>query len=111
VSCYVNDKESRIDFFKNIPAKLKQGGMLINAHLSDDITSFDYKQLLTIWAQMMADGEVQAQTVENIRQTHKNGISFLPPQEVAGIIQSAGFNKPVQFYQMAFIQDWVSRIN
>lgn len=109
VSQFINDKEARIDFFKNIAAKLKQGGTLINADLSGDITSFDYEQLLAIWAQMMADGNVQAQTVENIRQTHKSGISFLPPQEVAGIIESAGFDKPSQFYQMAFIHGWVSR--
>lgn len=109
VSQFINDKESRISFFRNIAAKLKQGGILINADLSGDITSFDYEQLLAIWAQMMAEGNVQTQTVENIRQTHKSGISFLSPQEVAGIIETAGFDKPTQFYQMAFIHGWVSR--
>lgn len=108
VSQFINDKEARMDFFRNIAAKLKPNGMIINADLSGDISSSNYEQLLGIWAQMMADGNVQAQTVENIRQTHKSGISFLPPQEVAGILQSAGFNKPAQFYQMAFIHGWVS---
>jgi len=109
VSQFIQDKEQRTAFFRNIAARLKPGGLLISADLSGDINSCEYEPMLHVWASMMMDGNVQSQNIESIRQTHQSGISFLPPVEVAGIIGAAGFENPVQFYQMAFIHGWFCR--
>ncbi|MCD7973017.1 MAG: class I SAM-dependent methyltransferase [Candidatus Azobacteroides sp.] len=109
VSQFITDKKARMGFFQNIAAKLKPGGLLISADLSGDINSCEYEPMLNVWASMMMDGDVQSQSMENIRQTHQSGISFLPPVEVAGMIGAAGFKKPVLFYQMAFIHGWFCR--
>lgn len=106
VSQFINDKESRSAFFRSIASKLNQKGILISADLSGDINSSEYELMLNLWARMMAQGEVQSKNIENIRQSHKSGISFLPPAEVVAIIESAGFEQPVQFYQMTFIHGW-----
>lgn len=106
VSQFINDTEFRIDLFRNIAEKLKQGGILISADLSGDIYSIEYEKILNVWARMMIQGEVQTQSIENIRQSHKSGISFLTPEKVTDMIESAGFEKPVHFYQMAFIHAW-----
>lgn len=109
VSQFINDKESRTGFFRNIAAKLNKEGILISADLSGNVDFYEYELILHIWTTMMMHGKVQSQSIENIRQSHKNGIAFLPPEEVADIIESAGFEKPVQFYQMAFIHGWFCR--
>ena len=105
VSQFIDEKGSRIDFFRNIAGNLKNNGILINADLSAETGSYEYEQTLGVWAKTMLAGDV-AQSIENIRQSHRDGVSVLPQNEVAKIIQSAGFDKPVQFYQMAFIHAW-----
>ena len=105
VSQFIDEKDSRIDFFRNIQRHLKSKGILINADLSNEIGSYEYEHILDVWSKMMSEGGVP-QNIEKIRQSHKDGVSLLAQEEVSKIIQSAGFDRPVQFYQMAFIHGW-----
>lgn len=110
VSQFIDEIDSRVDFFKNIAKHLKDRGILINADLSSKIDSYEYEQVLDVWAKMMLAGGIP-QSIEKIRQSHEDGVSVLPQEEITKIIQSGGFQKPVQFYQMAFIHAWFCRKN
>lgn len=106
VSQFISDKESRIDFFRNIASQLKPKGILISADLSSDTNSYEYENILQVWARMMIEGDVPSQSIDNIRQSHENSVSVLASEKIVDIIESAGFEKPVQFCQMAFIHAW-----
>ena len=58
---------------------------------------------------VMAAAGVDAQMLERARAAYARDVAVLPAQQVAGIIQAAGFDAPVQFFQAGLMHGWVSR--
>lgn len=109
VSQFLLEPATRTDFFGLIAQRLKPGGLLANADLAADTQSTAYEVLLHGWMTLMAAAGVDAQTLERARAAYARDVAVLPAQQVAGIIQAAGFDAPVQFFQAGLMHGWVSR--
>src|SRR5690606_6120381 len=94
-------------FFRQIAQRLKAGGLLANADLASDIRSPAYEVLLPGWLTLMLSAAVEAQMLERVRAAYARDVAVLPAQQVAGIIQAAGFEAPVQFFQAGLMHGWV----
>lgn len=109
VSQFLLEPAVRTGFFGQIAQRLKPGGLLASADLAADIQSPAYEVLLSGWMTLMSAAGVDAQMLERARAAYARDVAVLPAQQVAGIIQAAGFEAPVQFFQAGLMHGWVSR--
>ncbi|QDU54040.1 class I SAM-dependent methyltransferase [Aeoliella mucimassa] len=110
VSQFILDPAARTQFFGEIATRLTPGGRLASSDLSCDTSSHDYQVLLNAWMKMMADAELTDEMRDRMQQAYANDVAIVPPNQVAALIQSAGFESAVQFYQTGLIHGWISRV-
>lgn len=109
VSHFFMERESRQRFFSQIAARLCPQGFLVNADLASDMTSPEYRSMCKVWTHMLNYAEYPREDVEKFLATHGKEVDVLPPDEIASIISSSGFEPPVLFLQTLFIHAWYTR--
>ncbi|HEX5664449.1 MAG TPA: class I SAM-dependent methyltransferase, partial [Xanthomonadaceae bacterium] len=109
VSQFILEPEARSAFFREIADRLKPGGILASSDLASDTGSPEYAALLRTWLQLMASGGVTPEGLERMRQAYARDVAVLPPEHVASIIRSGGFDTPVRFFQAGLIHAWYFR--
>ena len=109
VSHFIIQKDERRNFFNQIALRLRPQGYLINSDLVSDISTSNYQSLLEVWLRMMKSAELPEEDIKKMIDGYGRDVAVLPPQEVASIITSAGFDTPVLFYQNLRIHAWYSR--
>lgn len=109
VSQFILDRQARSEFFREISRKLKPEGILASSDLASDVESSEYEVLLRAWMNMMAASDISPEGIERMRKAYANDVGVLPPSSVASIIESGGFDSPVQFFQAGLIHAWLSK--
>ncbi|MBE9041584.1 class I SAM-dependent methyltransferase [Oscillatoriales cyanobacterium LEGE 11467] len=109
VSHFFLQPESRQQFFSQIASHLHPQGYLVSADLASDMATSDYQSLCEVWARMLKYAEYPDEDVEKFLASHGKEAAVLPPDEVASIISSSGFEPPVLFLQTLFIHAWYTR--
>ncbi len=109
VSQFILDQQARSEFFREISRKLKSGGILASSDLASDVKSSEYEVLLLAWMNMMAASDISPEGIDRMRKAYANDVGVLPPSRIASIIESGGFEPPVQFFQAGLIHAWLSK--
>lgn len=109
VSQFILDQKARSEFFRGISRKLKVGGILASSDLASDVDSSEYEVLLRAWMSMMAASDVTPEAIDRMRKAYSSDVGVLPPSRVASIIETGGFEPPIQFFQAGLIHAWVSK--
>ena len=108
VSQFILDPQARSDFFRGIARRLKVGGLLASSDLASDVASTDYERLLRAWVHMMSAANIAPEAIERMRKAYAYDVAVLAPERIATIIESGGFDRPVQFFQAGLIHGWLS---
>ncbi len=108
VSQFIMDAGARAEFFRQLAARLMPGGMLAAADLSCDTQSEEFDALLAVW-QRATTGSVDPADRERMRSGYAKDVSILPSGAVRALIESAGFDEPVPFFQAALLRAWFAR--
>lgn len=109
VSQFILAQEARSEFFRGIASRLRPGGILASSDLASDVGSNAYDALLRSWFRMMASAGIQPEGLERMRAAYAKDVAILPPELIASIIESGGFEPPVQFFQAGLIHAWFSK--
>ena len=109
VSQFILDKAARSQFFQQIANQLKPGGILVNSDLSSEKGSADYETILEVWQRVMSGASVSPEGLSRIKDAYDKDVAVLPPTEVASIIESGGFEAPVQLFQAGLIHAWFAK--
>ena len=109
VSHFIILKDERRNFFNQIALRLRPQGYLISSDIAYDMSTSAYQSLLDVWLRMMKSAELPEEDIKKMIAGYGRDIAILPPQEVASIIASAGFDTPVLFFQNLLIHAWYSR--
>jgi tRNA (cmo5U34)-methyltransferase len=109
VSQFVLDVEQRRDFFRQIAERLVPGGYLVSSDLAADLTTEEYRQLFEVWASLFEYAGFMPEQIEGIRGAYGRDVAVVPPEQVASLIASAGFQTPVTFYQSVLIRGWFGK--
>ncbi len=108
VSQFILEREARSEFFRTIAERLRPSGLLASSDLASGANGDDFETLLCAWLTVMA-GQVSAERVERARSAYAKDVAVLSPAAVASIIESGGFERPVQFFQAGLLHAWFSR--
>jgi len=106
VSQFLLDPRERSDFFRSIAGRLKPGGILTTSDLASDTEAPHYSGLLEVWLRTMTASDLSAERVQQMRAAYNRDVAILPIRGVETIIESGGFESPVQFYQAGLIHAW-----
>ena len=109
VSQFILDAQARSDFFREIADRLVPGGILANTDLSADVESEDYDALLAVWQRVMATSTFSAEELDRVKSGYAKDVAILPSVAVAAIIESGGFDKPVEFFQAGLMHGWFAK--
>ncbi len=109
VSQFILEQDERSTFFREIANKLKPGGLLASSDLASDVESLEYEVLLHAWMNMMSAADISPEAMESMRRAYANDVGVLPPAKIGSIIESGGFELPVQFFQAGLIHAWLSK--
>ena len=109
VSQFILVQEARSEFFRAIADRLQPGGVLASSDLASDVGSNVYDALLRAWLNMMAPAGIQPEGLERTRAAYAKDVAILPPKLIASIIELAGFEPPVQFFQAGLMHAWFSK--
>lgn len=109
VSHFFVQQDERRNFFSQIASRLRPHGYLVSADLASDMSTLSYQSLREVWTRMLKYAEYPDRDVEQFLASHGRDAAVLPPNEVASIIASSGFDTPVLFLQTLFIHAWYAR--
>jgi tRNA (cmo5U34)-methyltransferase len=109
VSHFILQREDRLNYFRQIASRLRPGGWLVNADLSGDAGSDEYPAQMDAWLRMMQHADLSEEQLQNMRAAYARDVAILPPREVADLIASSGFERPVPFHQALLIHGWFAR--
>lgn len=109
VSQFILNENERTAFFSQIAARLHPGGILASSDLAADVNATAFADLLEVWLRTMAASDVSPERVLQMREAYARDVAILPPKRLQGIIASAGFTEPAQFYQAGLIHAFYCR--
>lgn len=102
VSQFLTDVEDRREFYRDIAARLRPGGILVDAELATTAPLKDSAELLRVWSATHGSDAPSGAVPPG----WGAGVAVSPPAEIESLIASAGFEKPVLFHQALFIHAW-----
>lgn len=109
VSQFILAQAVRVEFFRAIANRLVPGGVLASSDLASDVGSKAYDTLLRVWLNVMSSAGRQSEALERTRAAYAKDVAILPSKHIASIIESAGFEPPVQFFQAGLMHAWFSK--
>lgn len=111
VSQFITDVDERREYFQRISTALKPGGRLVSTDLSYDRKSPEYRELLKVWFRLMASADINDEALARMQAAYENDVAVLSPEEVSSIIQSAGFDRPIEFFRAGMICGWFAPVS
>jgi tRNA (cmo5U34)-methyltransferase len=109
VSHFITQLEERRNLFRQIGARLRPNGYLVSSDMASDMSTPAYKSLLAVTRQMFQYAQMPAGEIEKIIGAYGRDVAILPPQEVADMIASSGFDSPVLFFQTFLVHAWYAK--
>lgn len=109
VSQFIQDREARARFFRDIAKRLRPDGVLISSDLAGDPAAPESQDLLAAWYALMSGNGISAEGVAKMREAYVRDVSVLPPAAVEEIIVLGGFTRPTRIFQAGLIHAWFAR--
>lgn len=109
VTQFVKDAAARREMFRGMAQRLKPGGYLINAEISDDMGSPEFQDMAEIWKAMHRFTGASEQKAQGVIQALREHVAVEPPSVIEGYLRQGGLALPVQFFQSLLIRAWYSR--
>lgn len=109
VTHFITDHDERQSMFNDMYVRLKPGGYLINADISDDMVSPEFQSILGKWKMMHRSSGASEQNLEHMEKALATQASVVSKNKMENFLRTAGFTLPVQFFQSLLIRAWYSK--
>tara|TARA_R110002072_G_scaffold48801_2_gene133380 strand:+ start:215 stop:913 length:699 start_codon:yes stop_codon:yes gene_type:complete len=108
VSHFLQTDSARGAFFAQIAARLKPGGLLVNADLAANLTNPANQRVFAAWKQMMTESGASAESLENYRAGFGRDFAVQTPSAVETLMKENGFAPPSLLLQTLLIRTWLT---
>lgn len=109
VTQFVTNSAERQQMFNDMAGQLKSGGYLINAEISDNMSSAAFLDIFEKWKAMHRYAGATAVEAENIGKALNEHVAVEPPAAIERYLRRSGFSQPVEFFQSLLIHAWYAR--
>jgi tRNA (cmo5U34)-methyltransferase len=108
VSHFIKDRDEKLAYFHAVSSNLKPGGVFVLADLFGDKGSPSFRQLFDAWMVSYASHGVSGQELVKDRTHIDSDVSFIPESELFDLLNEAGFDAPIRFYQTLLFGGWTA---
>ena len=98
--------DARPDFFEDIAARLRVGGILINAEISFDLESKQFPSMLRNWQTVQRLMGGTPESLQALPKQLREVLTVLPPDETESLLRASGIESPLRFFQAFMITAW-----
>jgi tRNA (cmo5U34)-methyltransferase len=110
VSQFVQPRQARVQYFREIQRRLLPDGHLVSADLSSGpAASLEEQGLFPLWQRMLRATDAPPAEVDAMLASLRQHVAVAPAADVAAIIAEAGFARPALFFQTLLIHAWTTR--
>jgi Methylase involved in ubiquinone/menaquinone biosynthesis len=96
-------REERLPFFKEMTARLKRGGYLVNAEISFDLDSPEFPMMLEGWKGVQTLMGATPESLAALPTVLRDVLTVVPPEQTEAWLRQAGVESPVRFFQAMMI--------
>ena len=96
-------REDRLSFFKEMAARLKSGGYLVNAEISFDLDSPEFPMMLKGWEGVQSLMGATPESLAALPNVLRDVLTVVPPEQTEEWLREAGVSSPVRFFQAMMI--------
>ena len=108
VSHFLTEADGRTAYFRAIAERLSPCAPLFNADLCADRSDAGFPRLLETWLNMTALTGMTAEGRASYASAFGRDFAVHGPSEVEGMMEGAGFTRPVQCFQAGLIRGWMA---
>ncbi len=109
VTHFLLTPSARRDYWMQIAARLRPGGVLVASTLASDMSAPAYQSLLEVWLQMQRYTGTPADAIAKMPESYGRDVAVLPPAALEAEIEASGFHAPIAFYQALLIHAWYAK--
>ncbi|MBG0810888.1 class I SAM-dependent methyltransferase [Methylosinus sp. H3A] len=106
VSHFIAGWNEKLAYFRAVSSLLKPGGTFVLADLFGDRASREFGSLLEAWLVSYASQGVETRELEKDRAHIDDDIAFASESELLDLLNEAGFDAPIRFYQTFLFGCW-----
>ena len=109
---FLPDDGAKLELLKNIARRLKPGAKLIIADLYGDKSAAYFEQFTKAWKSLYfskLDGEIREKAEANFQNSISNSIYFVTEARIIQLLQMAGFNDVIKFYNAFLFGGWIAK--
>ncbi|HJV41115.1 class I SAM-dependent methyltransferase [Caulobacter sp.] len=99
-------REDRLAFYSEIHDRLKPGGRFVSAEISGDLDAPEFPDMLEDWKRIQVLMGATPESLNKLDSTLRHALGVLSPAETEALWRSAGFGKPIPFFQAFMIRGW-----
>lgn len=110
VSQFLVAEEARTGFFRQLAERLKTGGILASSDLTFNTAAPDYESMLALWFGISNDARPTQQDLDRLKATYSKDVDVIPMSALAQLVEAAGFETPLPFFQAGLIRAWCARV-
>jgi tRNA (cmo5U34)-methyltransferase len=105
VSHFIRDPQTRREFFRQLAARVRPGGLLVNADLSADTAATTWPALVASWVALHRDAGIDFDGSYLGRD-----VPVIAAEAFESLLRDSGLSEPVQVYQALLIRVWCSKV-
>ncbi|REB11129.1 class I SAM-dependent methyltransferase [Sporosarcina sp. BI001-red] len=104
---FIDSVEEKLALLQEVRRRLKPGAPFVIASMAGDRNDPSFDQLFGLWRQSWIDRSSlsEAQVLEMEKTVR--ALSFVPGDEIEGLLRDAGFGQVTQFFQTTFFCAWM----
>lgn len=99
-------REDRPSFYAAIHDRVRPGGRFVSAEISGDLDGPVFPQMLDDWKRIQSLMGATPESLAKLGEMMRNVLGVLPPAETEAMWETAGFKRPVPFFQAFMIRGW-----
>lgn len=105
VSHFIRDPQARREFFRQLAARVRPDGLLVNADLSADTAATRWPALVASWVALH-----RAAGIDFDGSYLGRDVPVIPAGAFESLLRDSGLSEPVQVYQALLIRVWCSKV-
>lgn len=104
---FIDNVQEKRELLKGIHAQLKPGAPFVLVTAYGDRESSELKDRLHVWRSFWLDAGRSPSTVNEMVNTGIMKISFMPEEQIKGLLQEAGFTHITKFFATGLFGGWM----
>ncbi|MCM3758466.1 class I SAM-dependent methyltransferase [Sporosarcina aquimarina] len=104
---FIDSVEEKLTLLQEVRLRMKTGAPFVIASMAGDRNNPTFDELFGLWRQSWVDRSSMSEAQVLEMEKTVRALSFVPGDEIEGLLREAGFGHITQFFQTTFFSGWM----